>query len=137
MILKTENNEPIHCCAMLKDISNRTDLMLLMKTFYAKALKDDVIQHYFNEIVQLNMEKHLPVIVDFWESVLFETPVYKGNAVAVHQHLHELAPFTKAHFNQWLLLFNQTTDQLFSGNMAKKIKQRAQSIATIILLKTI
>ncbi|MCZ0211571.1 group III truncated hemoglobin, partial [Streptomyces sp. UMAF16] len=70
-------------------------------------------------------------------SVLFETPVYKGNAVAVHQHLHELAPFTKAHFNQWLLLFNQTTDQLFSGNMAEKIKQRAQSIATIISLKTI
>jgi hemoglobin len=36
-----------------------------------------------------------------------------------------------------LLLFQQTTDDLFAGDMAEKIKQRAYSIATVISLKTI
>ncbi|MDE3124761.1 MAG: group III truncated hemoglobin [Bacteroidota bacterium] len=122
---------------MLKDIGNRSDLQLLMETFYAKALKDELIQHYFNDVAKINMEKHLPIIVDFWESVLFETPIYKGNVMAVHQQLHQQSPFVQAHFNQWLLLFQQTTDDLFAGDMAEKIKQRAYSIATVISLKTI
>ncbi len=109
----------------------------MLEAFYAKAFKDKIIQHYFNDVAKINMEKHLPVIVNFWESVLFETPVYKGNTITVHQHLHQLSPFTQAHFNHWLLLFNQTTDELFEGDMADKIKQRAQSIATVISLKTI
>ncbi|MGC8749978.1 group III truncated hemoglobin [Hydrotalea sp.] len=119
------------------DITNRDDLLALMEAFYAKALKDELIQHFFNEVAHLNLKTHLPIIVNFWESVLFETATYKGNAMAVHQHLHQLSPFKQVHFNRWVSLFQQTVDELFAGENAEKIKQRAQSIATIMALKTI
>jgi hemoglobin len=69
---------------------------------------------------------------DFWENVLFNTGSYKKNAIAVHKELNELTPLHKEHFAEWLSLWRQTVDELFSGSNGEKIKQRATSIATIM-----
>ena len=42
---------------------------------------------------------------------------------------------TKAHFDRWLMLFDETVDELFVGQTAHKAKVRALSIATVIQLK--
>lgn len=122
---------------MKQDITNRTDLTLLMEAFYSKALTDETIGYFFTEVVQLSMEKHLPLIVDFWDSVLFDAGIYKGNAINVHQQLHEKSPFRAEHFSRWIALFYETVDGLFEGDNAIKIKQRASSIATVMTIKTV
>ncbi len=121
----------------MKDIKTREDIIVLMDAFYQKALSDDLIGFFFTEVVQLNMEVHLPVIVDFWETVLFGVAKYKGNAMQVHQHIHQLSAFKDEHFERWLLLFTQTVNQFFAGDKAELAKQRAISIATMMKLKTI
>jgi hemoglobin len=122
---------------MKLDISNREDLVNLMKAFYSKALVDDSIGHYFTQVVQLDMEKHLPRITDFWETVVFDAGKYQGNTLKIHEDLHEKSPFESAHFTRWIDLFKATVDEHFAGENAEKIKSRAISIATVMNLKMV
>lgn len=121
----------------MKDIETRYDINELMHAFYAKAMQDEEIGFYFTEVIPLNLEQHLPVIVSFWENVLFGADSYQGNPMKVHEHIHKLSAFTEKHFNRWLYLFHLTVDELFKGDNAERIKQRATSIATVMKIKLI
>jgi len=118
-----------------KDIETRDDIVLLLEAFYKKILADDSINYIFTDVAQMNIEEHIPVITDFWESVLFQTGTYRKNAVGIHLDLHRKSPLTKEHFQTWLRYFNESVDSLFSGNNSFAIKQKANSIATIMQIK--
>lgn len=111
---------------MNRDIENRADLELLLNEFYKTATIDAEIGHHFAD---LDLASHLPVIVDFWEKVLFSKPVYFGNPLAVHQKINEKSPLTFEHFRRWLEIFSQTVDALFAGETAENAKLRAKMIA--------
>lgn len=121
----------------MRDIENREDIEQLMRVFYAKAIPDPIIGHYFTEVIQMDLEKHMPVIVDFWETVLLGVARYKSNAIVVHQQLHAKSAFTDQHFDRWVLLFQSTVSEMFSGDKAELARQRALSIATVMKIKTI
>jgi hemoglobin len=121
----------------MKDLENRKDIELLLKKFYAKAFTDEVIGFYFTEIAHLDLEKHLPVIADFWETVLFGVAKYKNNAIKVHDYLHEAHAFENKHFERWIELFTQTINDNFEGEKAELAKQRALSIGTVMKIKIV
>jgi hemoglobin len=121
----------------MRDIENRVDIEQLLEKFYQKALVDPVIGYFFTEVVPLRMETHMPLIADFWETVLFGKAVYKGNVLEKHQHIHRLSAFREEHFGRWVSLFTETVDECFVGEKALMAKQRAESIATIMKIKTI
>jgi len=114
---------------MLKDIESRQDLEKLLTEFYAVAVTDAKIGHYFTRVARLDLETHLPVIVNFWEKVLFGKPVYFGNPMTVHHELHEKSPFEQTHFDRWLEIFTATVDRLFQGETADKAKAKAETVA--------
>jgi hemoglobin len=120
----------------MNDIEKRQDIEKLVNSFYEKVLADSSISHFFIDVVPVNWEKHLPVMYDFWESIVFEKALYKGNAMQAHVHLNQKAKLEKQHFEQWLALFTKTVDELFSGPKAELAKTRALSIATVIQMKT-
>ena len=122
---------------MKKDIENRQDLEALMVSFYSIAIADDVIGHYFTKIIPLDLDKHIPVIVNFWETVIFDKAAYRGNVFGVHEHIHTLSIFEDKHFERWVILFKQSVDELYAGENAEKIKQRAESIATVMRIKLV
>ena len=111
---------------MKRDIETREDLEKLLKSFYAVATQDAKIGHHFTG---LNLEAHLPTIVNFWEKVLFGKPVYFNNPLQIHQMLNEKSPLTLEHFRHWVEIFSLTIDELFSGKMAEAAKLRAKMIA--------
>ena len=117
------------------DITTRLDIELLIKNFYDKLLEDEVVGFLFTETVQLNLQEHLPKLVDFWEDQLIGSHKYSGNPMKVHMNLHLKEPLTKEHFDRWLLNFNQTVDAQFSGPKAHLAKERALSIATVMQIK--
>jgi hemoglobin len=119
----------------MKDIETRKDIETLMNSFYSKALTDEIIGYFFTEVAPLNMAVHMPLIVDFWETVLLGKAAYKGNVMQVHQHIHHLSTFKEAHFERWVSLFHQTVNELYSGDHAELAKQRAESIATLMRIK--
>lgn len=116
----------------MKDIENRADIDLIMNAFYKRALVDDAIGYFFTEVVHLDLEHHLPIIGDFWESTLFGSSTYSTrarNPLAIHQHLHQLSPLASAHFERWLHLFTTVVDELFEGERTEHLKTRAHAIA--------
>ncbi len=114
---------------MKQDITNKQDIILLIDAFYEQVKTDAVIGYFFTEV---NWEAHLPRMYDFWENVVFHTGDYDGNPMIRHQKLHQKSPMRTEHFEHWLILFCQTVDGLFEGAQAEVIKQRAESITTIM-----
>jgi hemoglobin len=121
----------------MTDIRNREDIVLLLERFYSKALVDETIGYFFTEVVPLNMETHIPLITDFWETVLFGKAAYRGNVMQVHQHIHQLSPFNDGHFKRWAQLFIETVEEMFEGDKATMAKQRAESVATLMRIKLV
>jgi hemoglobin len=122
---------------MKKDISSREDLFLLVKKFYEKLLNDETISYLFTDIAKIDLNHHLPVLVDFWDSVLFQSDTYRKNAMQPHLTLNQKSPLEKHHFETWLRYFNNTVDELFDGEKAFVAKERAKSIATVMQIKLV
>lgn len=117
---------------MKHDIENREDVMLLVNTFYNKVKHDETIGHFFNQVVKVNWEMHLPLMYDFWENIIFHKGGYTGNPMLIHKQLNEKSAMQKMHFDRWLQFFNETVNELFEGELAEQTKQRALSIATVM-----
>jgi hemoglobin len=103
-----------------------------MHVFYERVLVDEVIGYIFTDVAKLDLEHHLPIIGDFWDSLLFGTPAYSKhgrNPLLVHKELHEKLALTDEHFQRWLALFDATIDEMFEGERAEYLKARAAAIA--------
>ncbi|MET0754306.1 MAG: group III truncated hemoglobin [Pyrinomonadaceae bacterium] len=111
---------------MMKDIETREDVETLLTEFYKISTKDAEIGHHFDD---LDLVSHLPIIVNFWEKILFGKPVYFGNPMIVHQVLNEKFPLKPEHFHRWVEIFNRTVDAHFAGEQAENAKARAVVIA--------
>ncbi|WP_462222771.1 group III truncated hemoglobin [Ferruginibacter sp.] len=119
----------------MSDIENRADIEKLIVSFYEKVKLDTTIGFIFNEVVAMDWPHHIPVIVDFWETILLDNPVYKKNAMEVHYDLNNKVSLKKEHFTSWLYLFTSTVDELYKGKIATLAKTRAKSIADVMLFK--
>ena len=117
------------------DISNRADIIFLVDTFYTKVQQNTKIGPIFTKIAKVDWSHHLPKMYDFWESILFGKAVYKGNPMLTHFALREKANMHQEEFNTWKKLFFETVDELFEGEYAEMIKQKAQSIADLMHYK--
>ncbi|AWA29720.1 hypothetical protein HYN48_06285 [Flavobacterium magnum] len=119
----------------MRDIETRADIEQLMGLFYQALLEDPAISYIFTEVARVNLERHLPVIVDFWQQILVQTRHYQNNVFEIHKMLHGKSALTKVHFAIWLSHLNYVVDRHFLGPNAEKIKTSALSIATIMQLK--
>lgn len=119
------------------DILDRDDLLRLMERFYERLLGDPELVLFFTEVVQIDLRTHLPILVDFWDGILFGGDSYRSNAMAIHLDLHKKSPLTQPHFELWLGHLNESVDELFAGEKAHLLKTRALSIATVMRIKTV
>lgn len=120
---------------MNRDIQCREDIVDILWKFYTIAFKDDLIGRFFTEVVPLDLDTHIPVIADFWDSVVFNARGYRKNVMEVHQHIHQLSAIRKEHLDRWVKLFTGTVSENFEGEKAELMKQRARSIATLMDIK--
>ena len=120
---------------MKKDITGREDLLKLLTRLYEKLLADSSINYLFTDVAKIDLPHHLDILVNFWDSVLFQHDVYRKNAMQPHLNLHQQSPLQKHHFETWLKYFNETVDELFEGEKAFLAKERALSIATVMRIK--
>ncbi|MFV8175884.1 cyanoglobin [Mycolicibacterium peregrinum] len=114
---------------MAEDLAGRDDVELLLWRFYSKALSDPVLAEPFTELRAKGLRSHIPVMGDFWETVLFRAGLYRGSALTVHRELHARHPLAAQHFVRWLTLWTDTVDELFEGPHAERAKLQAGRIA--------
>ncbi len=110
------------------DIEVEEDITSLVHQFYTKVHNDDLLAPVFNSIIKDNWDKHLQTMCNFWSSILLYSKKYLNDPMAKHLPL----PLEKKHFDKWLILFEETVDELFSGDIATTAKTRANNIARIM-----
>lgn len=107
---------------MIQDISNSSDVKLLVKTFYSNLLLNEEVKPIFANV---DFEKHMPHMIAFWEFVLLDKEGYTTNVFDKHVNL----PLKAEYFAIWLKAFEDTVHLLFEGEKANMAIQRAQTIA--------
>lgn len=55
------------------------------------------------------------------------------NPLEVHGKLSNISPLLPEHFDRWLEIFHDTTDELFEGSATEFIKLRADAIGRRML----
>jgi hemoglobin len=111
------------------DIATRADCERLVRAFYVKVFDDPMIGFLFTDVAKMDLEAHIPVIASFWETILLGARSYPGGAFRPHAALHAQVPLRGAHFQRWLVLWEETVDELFAGPHAELAKTHAQRVA--------
>lgn len=117
------------------DIQSRKDIVELVDQFYQQILSDDLIGVFFNEIVKLDVDKHMPIMYDFWETTLLGNITYKGNAMLKHIQLNRMKAIEEKHFARWIHLWENTINNNFEGEKASLAIKRATQIAELMKYK--
>jgi hemoglobin len=115
--------------AEFHDIRDRGDIADLVTEFYTRAFQDAALRPIFIDVAKMDREAHMPIMCDFWETVLFQAGKYGRNAFGVHLDLHQQEPLTPMHFQRWLDIWQTTVDDLFQGQKANLAKVQAGRIA--------
>ncbi len=119
---------------MKNDIQDRSDIVLLVNTFYEKVRANKTIGYIFDSVAHVDWKSHLPRMYSFWASLLLDEQSFSGNPMQKHVELSKIAPMTSVEFSEWMLLFTETVDDLFEGEKAEEAKTRAANIARLMLL---
>lgn len=122
---------------MKQDISNREDIELLVNTFYDKVKADDTIGYIFHNIIGPDWSHHLPIMYQFWETVLLGKAGYVGNPVMKHIDLDKKMPLQDSHYKTWEGLWMATVNDLYSGPVADDAKYKASNMVNLIRMKVI
>lgn len=120
----------------MEDIKNKEDIQYLVETFYHNAVTDLLIGPVF-KAAHFELEPHIPVMVSFWETILFDVITYKGNPMLKHLELNQTVALNPVHFERWMKIWTETVSEKFVGPLAEKALLRAQSIAQLMEFKII
>lgn len=117
---------------MLTVLTTPNDIQILVDRFYDKVNQDEILSPIFNEIMQVNWDTHLPIMYQFWGSLLLGEHSYTGNPMQKHIEISKIVPLREKEFARWLELFNQNIDENFTGPKAEEAKLRASNIARLM-----
>jgi len=114
----------------LLDIERREDIEQLVRAFYERVFADPIIGFIFTDVAEMDLEAHVPVITDFWETLLLGGDRYRGGAFRPHAELDRKVKLRYGHFARWLALWTTTIHEQFTGPRAEQAKAHAIRVAT-------
>ena len=116
-------------------LDNRAAIEQLVTNFYSKVKKDNLLGPIFNNAENFSWDTHLPIMFNFWETILLDKPKYRGNTIAKHIELHRRTPLNEQHFRRWKELFYETLDNEFEGPNVEKAHKKVEAIAGLMQYK--
>lgn len=110
---------------MKPDIQTPEDIEKMVRRQYHLLLHDTDTAPKF---AGLDLEQHLPHIINFWKMVLLAQPgSYTRNAFEPHTRLG----LTKTHFEKWVGFLEQAVNENFEGPQAEKAKNHGRLMSMI------
>lgn len=114
-----------------KEIMAIEDIRLLVDTFYSRVREDELLGPIFEERLEGKWDEHLAKMYRFWQTLLLGKHTYYGSPLMPHLDM----PVEKMHFQQWVMIFHQTVDDLFTGEIAEEAKWRGNRMAEMFNYK--
>ncbi len=98
-------------------------LSALVDRFYDKIQVHPTLGPVFNAAVD-DWPEHKRLLTSFWSSVALGTRSYRGNPMAQHRghNIHA------GHFDEWLVLWRQTADEVLDPEHAAMVHEYATRI---------
>lgn len=118
----------------MRDITDKKDIQSLVENFYYEALTDEIIGPVFKK-ANFILESHIPTMVSFWETILFDVITYSGNPMLKHIELNKTVSLIPEHFDRWTMIWERTIKTNFEGPLADKAIVRASAIAHLMQYK--
>ena len=119
----------------MKLIEDRSDIEVFVNEFYERVKFDSVIQHFFTKERGFSFEQHIPIMCDFWETILLHVPRYSGSPVGKHIVIDKELRMNPEHFERWVSIFNSVIDEFFVGDLATEAKKRADLMRHLMIHK--
>lgn len=98
----------------------------LVALFYSRVRQDPDLGPIFNQQVE-DWPEHLSKLSDFWSSIMLSTGRYKGHPM--REHFKLLPTIQPAHFDRWLSLWRQATDEVMGPEIGALFFEKASRIA--------
>lgn len=117
--------------AARRDLTDRADVALLVRSFYRYAAMDELLGPIFSA-ADVQWDDHIATVTDFWSWQLLGERGYTGHPLRAHEPSHARTPFADSHYERWLDLFVSTIDEYFVGEAAELAKRRAAKMATAL-----
>lgn len=119
----------------MKDITSRADIESFVNRFYELVRMDSVINSFFTPEQDFDFDHHIPIMCDFWETILLHNQKYSGSPVAKHIDIDKKIKLDRNHFDHWVNHFEQAIDENFIGPVADEAKKRANLMRELMLYK--
>ncbi len=117
-------------CIEHTDLTGRADVEALLRRFYGRVLVDDILAEPFAQVREITgLDAHLPVMADFWETMLFHVRRYYGRVQDVHGQVNDRTALSSRHFVRWLTTWYNTVDEMYRGPFAERAKRQAARVA--------
>ncbi len=113
----------------LPDLDSRERIEQFVQCFYRRMLRDEALAPIFLDVAAIDLQVHLPRIVDYWCKLLLGQRGYKRHTMNIHREVHRRRAFRRGDFERWLQLFTETLDERFAGPGAERARRVATSIA--------
>jgi hemoglobin len=114
-------------------IPERAEMLAFIRSFYQKALSDDLIGPIFHRVVGSSDEDwvgHYETMADFWLAVVFDGPAFRGNPMIKHAAIADIEP---EHFARWLEIFECTAQSFWPAATSSVFLLRARQIAPALM----
>ena len=95
----------------------------LIDTFYNRIQVHPHLGPVFNAAVH-DWDEHKALLTSFWNSVALKTQTYRGTPM--REHFNKGGEFE--HFDMWLELWQQTTDEMLEPEAAELLQHYASRI---------
>ncbi|CAA6810268.1 MAG: Preprotein translocase [uncultured Sulfurovum sp.] len=111
---------------------DRGSIEKLVRSFYAKVLEDKELAPFFLNALgdDMNNDKwyeHLITLDNFWLGMILEEGRYIGDPLLPHVFLPNLTPEL---FDQWLKVFRETLEEIYTPSNVRKIHGKAKALST-------
>jgi hemoglobin len=112
------------------DLDSPDAIAELVRRFYREVAQDDLLGPVFNDVAAVDWAEHLPKLTAFWCRALLDQPGYSGNPFQKHAAVNDRSPFTAAHFERWLALFDDALDG-WAGPAVERARALAANVARV------
>lgn len=102
------------------------NITLMVYTFYDRVRRHEVLGPVFNGRLEGRWKLHQENMVDFWSNVLLRTGRYFGNPLVRHRNVSTIE---RGHFDDWLVLFRQTLEDIYAPEVVEQIHLAASRMA--------
>lgn len=112
----------------LPDLDSKAHIDAMVYGFYRRLLEDPDIAPVFFQVAKIDLDKHLPIICQYWHKMLLGDREYQRHMMEKHRALDDKLRLTGEHHERWLGHFMANLNGRYAGPCTDRARRLAARI---------